>query len=64
MLKHLPLSFVEYLCHSYVRSNRLASIVISDQEYPHRVAHTLITSILDEFEKIVPQSKWTTHEEE
>ena len=42
----------------------MASVVISDHEYPNRVAHTLITNILDEFEKVVPQFKWTSTEEE
>lgn len=43
------------MCHVYVRSDNLAAVVISDHEYPSRVAHTFVTKILDEFaQKIVP----------
>ncbi|KAF7488503.1 Synaptobrevin -like protein YKT6 [Sarcoptes scabiei] len=48
----------EYLCHSYIRSDRLAGVVISDNEYPHRVSHTLLSRILDEFSEAVPSNKW------
>lgn len=37
------------MCHVYVRGDNLAGVVISDNEYPSRVSHTLITKILDEF---------------
>lgn len=48
----------EYVCHVYVRGDNLAGVVISDQEYPQRVAHTLITKVLDEFSAKVPSSEW------
>ncbi|XP_076340687.1 YKT6 v-SNARE homolog isoform X1 [Tachypleus tridentatus] len=48
----------EYMCHVYVRSDNLAGVVISDHEYPHRVAHTLINLVLDEFSKKVPVTSW------
>lgn len=38
-----------YLCHVYVRADNLAAVLISDDEYPQRVAHTLITTVLDDF---------------
>ncbi|KAJ6215480.1 hypothetical protein RDWZM_009980 [Blomia tropicalis] len=50
----------EYVCHVYIRSDRLAGVVVSDQEYPNRVAHTLISRILDEFSDSVPQAQWST----
>ncbi|XP_026464621.1 synaptobrevin homolog YKT6-like [Ctenocephalides felis] len=47
----------EYTCHVYVRGDGLAGVVVSDHEYPSRVAHTMITKILDEFAgKISPES--------
>ncbi|KAG8239242.1 hypothetical protein J437_LFUL018914 [Ladona fulva] len=50
----------DYLCHVYVRADKLAGVLISDHEYPHRVAHTLLTKVLDEFAIQVPSSLWTT----
>jgi len=50
----------EYLCHVYVRGDRLAACLISDHEYPHRVAHTLMTKVLDDFAAQVPASNWAT----
>lgn len=37
--------YLEYMCHVYVRADNLASVLISDDEYPHRVAHTLLTKV-------------------
>lgn len=37
------------MCHVYVRADNLAAVLISDHEYPRRVAHTLITKVMDEF---------------
>ncbi|KAH7645321.1 YKT6 v-SNARE homolog [Dermatophagoides farinae] len=53
----------EYLCHCYIRSDRLAGIVISDNEYPNRVAHTLLSKILEEFTQSVPSIRWPTMQE-
>ncbi|MBW0463230.1 hypothetical protein O181_002945 [Austropuccinia psidii MF-1] len=48
-----------YLAHSYFKSNdNLVGILISDEEYPVRVAFSLLNKILDEFAVKVPQSKW------
>lgn len=49
---------LEYVCHVYIRADRLAGVIISDQEYPHRVAHTLLMRVLDEFTESVPKSQW------
>ncbi|CAF1009349.1 unnamed protein product [Didymodactylos carnosus] len=34
---------VDAMVHVYVRSDGLSSVIISDSEYPMRVAHTLLT---------------------
>lgn len=48
----------EYMCHVYVRGDGLSGVVISDQEYPNRVAHTLLMKILDDFTTAVPAHTW------
>ncbi|XP_029051553.1 synaptobrevin homolog YKT6 isoform X2 [Osmia bicornis bicornis] len=50
----------DYMCHVYVRADNLAAVLISDHEYPRRVAHTLITKVMDEFSLKYPQSTWDT----
>lgn len=50
----------EYMCHAYVRGDKLAGAIISDHEYPHRVAHTLLNKILDDFASNVPAVSWPT----
>ncbi|CAB3369719.1 Hypothetical predicted protein [Cloeon dipterum] len=35
----------DYMCHVYVRADNLSGVVLSDHDYPHRVAHTLITKV-------------------
>ncbi|XP_063365056.1 synaptobrevin homolog YKT6 [Cydia amplana] len=50
----------EYMLQVYVRADNLAGVLISDHEYPSRVAHTLITKILDEFTARVPANTWPT----
>ncbi|KAH8411683.1 hypothetical protein KR215_008749 [Drosophila sulfurigaster] len=47
-----------YMCHVYVRADNLAGVLIADHEYPQRVAHTLITKILDDFTAKVPAGLW------
>ncbi|EGI67675.1 Synaptobrevin-like protein YKT6 [Acromyrmex echinatior] len=48
----------EYMCHVYVRADNLAAVLISDHEYPRRVAHTLITKVMEEFTVKHPPSTW------
>lgn len=43
---HFNVMFLDYMCHVYVRSDGLGGVVISDAEYPNRVAHTLINKVL------------------
>jgi len=50
----------EYMCHVYVRGDRLSACLISDHEYPHRVSHTLMTKVLDDFSTSIPASTWQT----
>jgi len=38
-----------HLCHAYVRGDSLACAVICDEEYPQRVAFSLIHSVIDKF---------------
>lgn len=44
------------MCNVYVRGDNLAGVIITDQDYPSRVSHTLITKILDEFSQRYPAS--------
>ena len=37
--------FLEYVCHVYVRDNNLSGVLISDAEYPSRVAFTLLGKV-------------------
>ena len=48
----------EYMCHCYARDDSIAGICMADEEYPHRVAHTLISKILDDFTGQVPRDQW------
>lgn len=50
----------EYICHVRVRADGLAGVVVSDAEYPNRVAHTLLDHVLDEFSQHVPATTWAT----
>ncbi|KAG6441044.1 synaptobrevin homolog YKT6 [Manduca sexta] len=53
----------EYMLQVYVRADNLAGVLITDHEYPNRVAHTLITKTLDEFTAAVPANSWPTGNE-
>lgn len=46
------------MCHVYVRGDSLGAVLIADHEYPQRVAHTLITKVLDDFSLKVPADLW------
>lgn len=38
-----------YICHAFVRVDNTAVVVVSDEEYPPRVAHTINMKVLEEF---------------
>ena len=46
----------QYVVHCYVRSDGLSGSVITDLEYPARVAFVLLTQLLDEFVTTVGDS--------
>lgn len=48
-----------YVIHCYVRSDGLAGAVVTDTEYPARVAFVLLTQLLDDFTNTVGVS-WKT----
>ena len=39
----------EYMCHAFVRSDSLVGICLSDHDYPHRVAHNMLTKVMEDF---------------
>lgn len=41
----------------------MGAVLIADHEYPQRVAHTLITKVLDDFTLKVPSELWATGSE-
>ncbi|KZS91524.1 snare protein YKT6 [Sistotremastrum niveocremeum HHB9708] len=49
-----------YVAHVYNRGGtvQLAAVIITDQEYPVRAAFSVLTKVLDEFERSVPQSRY------
>lgn len=51
------------MCHVYVRADNLAGVLIADHEYPQRVAHTLLTKVLDDFTQKVPSELWASGNE-
>ncbi|GFO46266.1 synaptobrevin homolog ykt6-like [Plakobranchus ocellatus] len=50
----------EYICHVFVRSDNLSGVVIADHEYPQRVAHTLISKVVEEFPEKCPKPQWSS----
>jgi len=51
---------VNAMVHVYVRSDGLASVIVSDSEYPSRVAHTLLSKVMDDFTNTYPPATWAT----
>ncbi|CAG8534144.1 14056_t:CDS:2 [Acaulospora colombiana] len=47
-----------YVFYAYARAEGLAGIIISDSEYPQRVAFSLLNKILDEFLTKFPRDTW------
>lgn len=48
------------MCHVYVRADNLGAVIIADHEYPQRVAHTLLSKVLDDFTLKIPKELWAT----
>lgn len=46
--------------HAYGRSEGIAGIIISDNDYPALVAHQLLSKVVDEFLAKYPRAKWAT----
>ncbi|KAI9841093.1 MAG: palmitoyltransferase [Sclerophora amabilis] len=49
-----------YTFHAYGRTEGVAGIIISDQEYPAMVAHQLLSKVMDEFLAKHPRSSFAT----
>jgi synaptobrevin family protein YKT6 len=48
----------DYRCYVHVRHDGMAGVVIADQDYPQRVAFSLITKAQEEFSKRYPPETW------
>ncbi|KAK4469004.1 hypothetical protein MN116_000146 [Schistosoma mekongi] len=48
-----------YVCHVYVRHDNLCGVLICDEEYPQRVAQTLLTKATEDFSVQYPPDTWT-----
>jgi len=55
---------VNAMVHVYVRPDGLAAVIVSNSEYPMRVAHTLLSKVTDEFTNIYPPATWSSMAEE
>lgn len=47
------------MCHVHNRQDKIAGLVVTDEEYPSRVAYSLISKIVDDFKQAHPISAWT-----
>jgi len=47
-----------HLCHAQIRSDNLACSIITDEEYPQRVAFTLISKAIEAYTKSQPDEIW------
>ncbi|THD21655.1 Synaptobrevin YKT6-B [Fasciola hepatica] len=54
----------EYICHVYVRHDNLCGVLITDEEYPQRVAQTLLTKATEDFAAQYPSTTWESMQEE
>lgn len=39
----------DYMCHAFVRSDNTAVVIVADEEYPARAAHSIAMKIVEEF---------------
>ncbi|TPX37106.1 hypothetical protein SmJEL517_g00902 [Synchytrium microbalum] len=47
-----------YVGHVYVRQDGLAAVIVTDAEYPQRVAFSALNRLIDEFSTKFPESRW------
>jgi len=59
-LKMTLLICQDYVGHVYARTEGIVGVIISDKDYPYRVAYSLLSKILDEFLERYPLSKIQT----
>ena len=50
MCYFLSIHCTDYMCHCYLRQDGLGAVVVTDKEYPARVAFNLETRLLDDFD--------------
>lgn len=50
--------YADNVAHVYAHPQGLYGVIMSDKEYPSRVAFSLLNKILDEFLVKFPQDKW------
>ena len=50
--------YTDNVAHVYAHPQGLYGVIMSDKEYPSRVAFSLLNKILDEFLVKFPQDKW------
>lgn len=48
------------VCHVYVRHDNLCGVLFSDQEYPPRVAQSVLTKATEDFAAGCPSDRWST----
>jgi len=46
-----------FVCHAYNRQDTLSGCVVADEEYPQRVAFTVLNRVMEQFEKL-SEGKW------
>ncbi|RUP46995.1 Longin-like domain-containing protein [Jimgerdemannia flammicorona] len=50
--------YLDYIGHVYARTEGLAGVLISDKEYPPRVAFSVLNKVLDEFIVKFSEDQW------
>jgi len=48
---------LDYVGHIYSRQDKVVGVLLSDKDYPKRVAHTLLNKILDDFVSRYPVAR-------
>jgi synaptobrevin homolog YKT6 len=56
--EHSSVAHEDYVAHVHVKSNKLACVILTDKDYPARVAFDVIRRALESFEKTVPAAQW------